>query len=335
MGLLSTASLFGQYNSVHHFSWQDACFNNPRLPYCMGHDSAVTQPKGKSNSLGGSFLDPPIDNVTPAQIAAGAIDWRFADPSSDALVGFHAHKLAALPLARTVIGRLAANQGIIPADVERLFERLSGVDQVAISVRENQMVIMITGRGADSTLPSVEEGWKAVPVVGNALLVGQADAVDQAVQRMGSDAPPSQLMRMATKRHVGSEFWAVASAGQVGQQAASMKVKRLALTVWIRDLITCDLDLEFDGPPDPKLLGTWPPALKGRIAGNVLHVTTIMEADDLQQKFAQVVAASPIGEQLTALVQATPYLPMRDSTVPKRPKAVIYGLDGGPTALNQ
>jgi hypothetical protein len=34
-------------------------------------------------------------NLTPAEIAAGTIDWRFADPSADTLVGFRARRIAA------------------------------------------------------------------------------------------------------------------------------------------------------------------------------------------------------------------------------------------------
>jgi len=297
----------------------------------MGNDSAVKpQPRGKKDSLGssGTELDLPIENVTPAQIAAGAIDWRFADPSADALVGFHARKLSALPLARRVIAHLGAKQGLAPADVEKIVERLSGVNQVAISVHENQMLVMITGRGSDSTLPSVEAGWKAAPVVGNAVLVGQVDAVEQAVQRMTMDVPPSESMRFATKQQAGSEFWAVASAGLAGPKAGTARLKRSLLTVSIQNRVTSDLDLEFDGTPDVNALGTWVPALKGVIQGNMFHVRTITEADEVQQKFGQVVA-SPSGEHLTALVNATRYLPLRDSAVPKQPKAVISGLDGG------
>src|SRR5258708_7233259 len=38
LGLAWTASLCGQH---HRFSWQEACFKNPRAPYCSGHEYAV------------------------------------------------------------------------------------------------------------------------------------------------------------------------------------------------------------------------------------------------------------------------------------------------------
>ena len=338
LGLVSLAGVYGQYGH-QRFSWQDACFKNPRLPYCLGHDSAVKPERpGKKDATHNTSSDSdplaPLENVTPEQIAAGAIDWRFADPSSDALVGFHARKLSALPLARTVIAQLGANQGLGHADMEKIFERLSGVNQVAISIHDNQTVVMITGRGSDSTAPHLEQGWKAVPVVGNAMLVGHAEAVDQAVKRMALDDPPGDLVYMATGRQAASEFWAVASAGLVGPQAGSTSVQRFGLTVAISDHITSDLALEFNTAPDANTLKSWAPALKGSIDGNVVHVTTTIEANEVQKKFGPI-AASPIGEHLTSLVKATRYLPERDASAPKQAKPKILGLDSGPIEVNQ
>jgi hypothetical protein len=59
-----------------------------------------------------------------------------------------------------------------------------------------------------------------------------------------------------------------------------------------------------------------------------------MKADEVQQKFGPI-AVSPLGQRLTALVQAARYLPVRDTTQPKQSKPVIYGLDGGPKEVNQ
>jgi hypothetical protein len=327
-GLLLAASLFGQYGH-QRFSFQEACFKNFGLPYCQGSDFAIKpQPKGKNDPSrsSGAGLDLPAANVTPSEIAAGAIDWRFADPSADTLVGFHARRLMAEPLARKVIGQLGANLGLAPADVENILERLAGVEQVAISAGQNQIVVMVTGRASDSTLPPLEPGWKSAAAAGNAILVGQADAVDQAVQRLAKDNPPAEMMRLAMRRQAGNDFWAVGFAGLVSPRAEIAKVKGFSVAVWIRDQINSALSLEFNGPPDAKALETWAPALKGGIEGNVVHVTTTIEANEVHQKLGQA-ATSPMGEYLTALVKPTRYLPMHDATVPKQAKPVIYGLD--------
>jgi hypothetical protein len=177
-------------------------------------------------------------------IVAGGIDWRFADALADALAGLNGTTLSASPVARSLIAQLGANQGLSAADMQKISARLSSVNQVALSVRDNRMVVMITGRVTDSTLPALEAGWKAVPVMGNAMLVGNAEAVDQAVQRMAMDVPPADLTRLAEERQANSEFWAVGSARLAGPQAVSAGVKRFSLTVSIQDRLTTDLAFE-------------------------------------------------------------------------------------------
>jgi hypothetical protein len=54
-----------------------------------------------------------------------------------------------------------------------------------------------------------------------------------------------------------------------------------------------------------------------------------MNADEVPQKLGQI-ALSPLGQRLTALVMSARYLPVRDTTLPKQTKPIIYGLDDGP-----
>jgi hypothetical protein len=325
-GILLAASLYGQYGH-QHFSYQEACFKNFGLPYCQGSDFAIKpQPKGK-NDPRGVGADFPAANVTAADIVAGAIDWRFADPSADTLVGFHGKTLASEPLARKVIAQLGAHLGLSPTEVDNVLARLSGVQQVAISVGRNQTVVMVTGRGSDSALPALDPGWKVAPVAGNAMLVGPAEAVDLAVQRMAKDDPPSDMMRLAMRRQAYSDFWAAGFAGLASPEAGSTKVKTFAMGVSIRDHLMSELSVEFNEPPDAKALGTWAPQLKSAIDGNVVHVTTTIEPDELQQKLAQIAPRS-IGEHLASLVKPTRYLPQHDSAAMSiQAKPVIHGLD--------
>lgn len=328
-GFLLTVSLYGQYGH-QRFSWQEACFKNFGLPYCQGHDFAIKpQQQGKNqagHAVEGDFDSFPATNVTPSEVVAGAIDWRFADPSSETLVGFRARRLATLPLARKVIAQLGANMGLTPMETEKMLDRLSGVEQVAISAGQSQTIVMVTGRESDLMVPPLDPGWKATEVAGNALLIGQADAVDQATQRLAKDDPPSVMMRLAMKRQADNEFWAIGFSGPAGQEANSTKVKGLSIQLSIRDHLTSALALEFSGPPDAKVLQTWAPTLKGAVEGNVVHVATTIEPDEIQQKLGQVLA-SPIREYLTAVVRPSRYIPAHEAGVPKQAKPVIQGLD--------
>jgi hypothetical protein len=341
MGLVCVASLTGQSRG-QKFRWQDYCFNHPAAPFCQGHDYAVKRPKATKDTAGtapGEFDTDPLPatppTVTPSVIVVGGIDWRFADPSADALVGFNYSALSSSPLARSVIAGFRANQGLTEADMQKIFERLSGVGQVALSVRGSQIVAMIGGRAADSTLPTLEAGLKAVPVSGNAMLVGHSDAVDQAVQRIAAKGPPAELTHLAEERQAGSDFWAVGSAGFAGPQAVSAGAKRFSLAISIREHLASDLFLEFDGIPGANTLGLWQPTFGvATLEGNVVHVKTSMEADEVRRKFGQI-AASPHGRRLADLITAARYLPAPGSSVPKPTKPIIYGLESGPKEVTQ
>jgi hypothetical protein len=262
----------------------------------------------------------------------GGLDWRFADPCADAVAGFNFSGLAASPLARGLIAQLGAKQGLTEADMKKIFDGLSGVDQVALSIRDNRVVVMLSGSVADLTLPAPEAGWKAVSVHASAMLVGTADLVDQAAQRIAMRVPLSELARSAEERQASSEFWASGSAQIVGPQALNAGVKRFWLTVSIRNRLTSDLAFEFNGVPSAKTLEMLPGG--ATLEGNVLHARMSMEADEVQMKFGQIVA-SPVGERLAALVEAARYLPVRDLTIQRQTKPVIYGLDSGPKVVNQ
>ncbi len=342
-GLLCAASSWGQSK----FSWQDACFKNPGAPYCPGHDFAIkpqppTEQKSKSvvtntfspNNTQRSRV-PSGTSAAPAIISVGAIDWRFADPFPDALIGLNFGTLSASPLARNMIAQLGAQQGLNADDLQKIFDGLSDVDQVAVSVRGNRVVVMVTGQVANAAIPAPESGMKAVPISGNAMLLGHADAVDAAARRMATPAWPTDVTRLAEERQASCEFWMIGSPALAGPQTASTGLKRFMLTVSIRDRLISDLAFEFNAPPAPVTMKNLQSAI-GPISleGTTAHYRMSMEANELQQRFGQI-AASAVGKQLSTLVAAAKYLPVRDTSVPKQTKPVIYGLDDGPKVVNQ
>ena len=271
-------------------------------------------------------------SANPSLIAVASIDWRFVDPFADAVVGLNFSGISASPLARSMIAMLGAKQGLTDADLQKIFDGMADVDQIALSVRSasgnSRVVAMITGHVADSALPAPEAGMKAVPVSGGVMLTGHADAVDQAMQRIASKGPATELTRSYEARQGNSEFWAVGSARLAGPQASSAGVKQFALTVWIRNRVTTDIALELNGMPSGNALQTWQKRFGSgaTVEGNAVHVRTAIEAEELQQKLGEI-TAGPLGQSLAALVQAARYLPVRDQSVPKQTKPIIYGLD--------
>ncbi len=184
-------------------------------------------------------------------------------------------RISASPIAHGLIALLGTRQGLTEVDLQKMFDGLSGVDQVALSVRDNRVVAMITGSVADSKLPSSEP-------------------------------------------------------------APNMGVKRFSLTVWIGDRVTSDVTLELNGAPNANALRAWQTQFGSTtgVEGNAIHARASMDAVEVQQKIRQI-ADGPLRPSLAALVEGARYLPVRDNTVPKQTKPIIYGLDGGPREVNQ
>ena len=285
-------------------------------------------PRGATDSS--DPLPSTLHNLTPSVVVVGGIDWRFADPEAEVLTGFKFSKLAVPPLARSMIAELSKHQGLLEADLQKILAGLSGVDQVALSAREGHVVMMVAGRAEDSILPALKAGLKAMPVVGNALLIGDGEAVDQAVQRISNQGPVADSTRLAAQQAANSEFWTIGSGTLAGPQAVNQGLKRFLMTASFRDGFTGDAALEFDGAPAANALKMWPAAIgAATIDGNVIHVRVSMEADKAEQSFGQIVDSS-IGQPLMAFVKVAQYLPVYDANAQLRTKPVIYGLDSGP-----
>jgi len=334
----AAASLWGQRGRPK-FSWQDYCFKNSRSPVCPGHDFATKPPPKEAASRPGytnPFPSTPR-TTTPVMTVVGGMDWRFADPFADVLAGFDLEGLAASPLAHALITQLGVEQGLTDAEIGKMFDGLSGVNQAALSLsswpRGERMVVMLTGRVNDLQLPASEAGMKALTVSAGGLLLGHADAVDQAAQRIAMKWPPADLAHVAAELQANNQFWAVGPAAMLGPEAVSTGMKRFSLAVSLRERLTSDLTFEFNGLPDEKTVKAWETKLgAATIEGNTIHVRTSMEASEVRQKFGEIVA-SPLGERLGDLVKAARYLPVRDTSVQKQNKPVIYGLDEGPRVV--
>ena len=338
VSLAFAAAPFGQkMYGQKKFSWADYCFKNGSSIVCKDHDFA-THP---SPPVASSPATRPSPNVVsrpfsavprgaaPEMTMVSAIDWRFADPFADAVVGLNFNGLAASPLARDLVKQIGGKQGLSDADVQKIFDGLSDVEQMAISVRNQHVAVMIAGNVANSMSFPPDPDLKVVPLSSNTLLLGHIDAVDQARWRISMKGPVTDQMRWFEARQSSSEFWANGSAAFMGQ-AAIPGFQRFSMAVSLRDRLTSDLAFEFNGPPSPAILRQAPTTF-GTVSleGNTLHARASLEAEQARQKFADI-QSSPLGPLLAKLVEGVKYLPARDTSVPKRTKPMIYGLDDGP-----
>ncbi len=321
-------SLSGQRK---RFSWQNYCFEHPAAPFCRGHEYAVKKhPPGKDGEpqSGDSteFTPAPAVETPSIIVIPGGIDWRFADPAGDTLAGFHFKHLSASPFASRWIAQLGARQGLAEADTQKIVSRLQGMDQLALSVRDGKMVAMLTGPLASQTPPALHQGLKAAPVSGGALLIGHAEAVDQALQRITAQNPPAELTRLAYELHAGKDIWAIAPARLAGDEAVNAGVQRFLVSVLVGNGIASDVAFECSHAPDPDTLRTWQTSLGApSLERDILHFKASMDAAEAQQKFDRL-AAGPLGQYMASLVAAARYLPARETNPSQTPRPLIYGL---------
>jgi hypothetical protein len=327
LGFACAAGLFGQYNRGHHFSWQTACFNNPGLPYCQGRDFANKPVKGrKAGATGNAWGGPtqPDEDVIPSVIVAGGVDWRFADPAADVLVTMSFNNLEPSPLAQFVMSAFGASQGLTEMNMEEIIQAFSGVQQVALSLRGDQILMMVNGCSPDTTVPALEPGWKAVPA-GTSMVIGATAQVDLAIQRLSKDDPPPELARSAARRQANGDLWAASSGSAAGLDAVTAGAKRISVLASMRSRLTSESVFEFSHPPDGN-------AIAALVAGpgfasveaNAVRVKASIEPDHIQQNVPDI-AASPFGEYLRVLLNASRYIPVRDPAK-SQPKPKIAGL---------
>ncbi len=260
-------------------------------------------------------------------ISVGGIDWHFADPNADIVMGFNFTALANSPLTRMMIAQLGAQNGLADADVQKILDRLADAEQVAVSVHNNKVVVMLTGPAAEQALAAPEPGLKTVLLNNGTILMGHAEAVDWAMQRIDWKGPLSSLAQNAEQHQATAELWVIGGPAAGGPAAMRAGIRQIALTVWVRDRLTSDMSVEFSAPPLPAMFHS--NIATTSIEGNTAHMRLSMDANDVQQKFSQI-ASGPLGPSLSAMIDAAHYLPARAAAAPVSKRPVIYGLDDTP-----
>ncbi len=346
LGFLCTAGLWGQ-----GMNWQNYCFDHPKAAPCPNREfsgkrnAGQSDPAPSSNGVtkqmwapipktpGGRYTGGGQESTESGLLAFGDVNWQFAEPASDALAGFHVSRLAASPLARSVIVALGAERGLSGAAMQKILDQIANVDEAGVSVKDNRIVAAVTGPVNESLVVSGD--LKAMPISKRLGLIGQPDAVDQATQRIAFNGPSTDWTRMAEKWQSGSDFWVVGSGEILGLEAAATGLRQFSVTVWAGEQLSVDMVFDFSAPLSAEALAKWQAAL-GPVEpeGNTIHFRTSVGADELNAKLARF-TESPLGQPLASLVQAAQVLPVRESAKPRPTKPVIYGLDNGPRTVGE
>ena len=126
----------------------------------------------------------------------------------------------------------------------------------------------MTGVAQNAVVPTLDSGWKAVPIK-SAMLIGPEDAVDQAAKRIAADGPMMGLAGSAEPRQAHADLWAVGSAGAAGPDAASIGMTRFAVKASLKGGLASDLSFEFSKEPNDEALQVGNPGQGERDSGMI------------------------------------------------------------------
>src|ERR1700687_5610389 len=143
--------------------------------------------------------------------------------------------------------------------------------------------MMVNGLSPDTTVPTLEPGWKAVSA-GTSMVIGAAAQGDLAIQRLSKDDPPHERARAAVRRQANGDFWAASSGSAAGLDAVKAGAKRISVLASMRSRLTSESVFEFSQPPDGNAITALVagPGLAS-VEANAVRVKASIEPDHIQQ----------------------------------------------------
>jgi hypothetical protein len=157
----------------------DYCYKNPNAPTCRdgkpidvradmeknmgqylrGNGNAVkplTLPAVPQVQTAPTRVTPQITRVprgrpsaSPAMVQVGQIDWRFAHPHPDLLIGVDMESLMGSDLMRTLLRDWAGKLGATPEEQDKMLSGLSDAKRILISISNKDMLAMMVGKFGD------------------------------------------------------------------------------------------------------------------------------------------------------------------------------------------
>lgn len=190
-------------------SYEDYCHDNPHAPTC--HDgkpldiSDAMKQYEYHPKLGDSTVSAPTAtrqvrtapqvttlssraprsraSASPTVIQIGELDWRFAHPHPDLLIGMDLESLLGSELMRTLLRGWAGKLGATPKEQDQMLAGLGDAKRILISIYNKDMLAMMVGKignlpvGPQAGGVAVYQAFRGYSVDGNRRrFVGSVDA---------------------------------------------------------------------------------------------------------------------------------------------------------------
>jgi hypothetical protein len=177
-------------------SYEDYCHDNPHAPTCHDGkpidmsealkaydykpivvDPAVAAPAtsprpARTTSPRLTTLSPRTpyarNLAAPSMIQVGELDWRFAHPHPDLLIGMDLENMLGSELMRTLLRGWAGKLGATPAEQDKMITGLGDAKRILISISNKDILAMMVGNlGNLPEAPGLEDcvsqGFRLTP----------------------------------------------------------------------------------------------------------------------------------------------------------------------------
>ena len=278
-------------------------------------------------------------SASPALIQVGELDWRFAHPHPDLLIGMDMESLLGSDLMRTLLRDWAGKLGATPKEQDQMLAGLGDSKRVLISIFNKDVLAMMVGNIGNLPVGTEASGLKFTRLSEDTALMGTEGGSFGALTRLKLAASPNTLQDEAKLMARTYDFWVWGRADRLAGLGAGANgnspVKKIKLGVSFRDGFNLQIILDTtDGASAARLLEGMqkgaPRGMVGAVEGNSVRYAMALDRAAALQRFAGFMTDS-MGKQFAPLIAAARQMSARQAA-PARPagKIVIDGLDDGP-----
>jgi hypothetical protein len=279
----------------------------------------------------------------PTVIQIGELDWRFAHPHPDLLIGMDLESLLGSELMRTLLRGWAGKLGATPKEQDQMLAGLGDAKRILISIYNKDMLAMMVGKIGNLPVGPQAGGLQFTRLSEDIALMGTEGGSLGALTRLKLQPLPNPQQDEAKLMARTYDFWvwgrADRFAGLSASSAGNTPMKKIKLGVSFRDGFNLQMILDTpDGASAAHLLAEMqkgaPSGMMGAVEGNSVRYAMVLDRDRALQRFAGFMTDS-LGKQFAPLITAARQMSARQSggARPSAGKIVIDGLDDGPKEL--
>jgi hypothetical protein len=284
-------------------------------------------------------VPPARASASPAVIQVGELDWRFAHPHPDLLIGIDLENLLGSELMRALLRDWAGKLGATPEEQDKMLTGLGDGKRISISIFNQDILAMMVGNIGELPDTAMPGGLRFTRLSTDVTLLGSQVGTFGAMTRLKLKALPNPQQEEAKLMARTYDFWVWGKADRLAGFGQSMSgttpVKRIKMGASFRDGFNFQLILDTADPASAaRLLAsmrkTSPRGMQGAVEGSSVRYAMALDRDATLQRFAGFMTDS-VGKQFAPLVDAARQMSTHQAGAPRSAgKIVIDGLDDGP-----